>query len=380
MQPSTSHGPTTSLRVPSPLRSLFTSKSSTEPTYVIFPILSAIFFYLLWVVMYQNGSADAMNAAVEAASLPNGMALKVRYTGIPPIDGLLAILVAFTYPVTDGHDKASWLLMVDIVSTLQTGLLWAYMESLRFGRKTAWMAYPSLVYLAVNAMGAAAILPMYFYIQLRNHPGEHYIQLWNAKPLMFSVAIGGLLPGLAEIARPLFPASPLEHQNIIAIMQVSPLMVSAIQYVASNLYPIRNIDVRTRKTAYVPSVQNALVLGGIVSALSHLVIVGYVLLGGQSLLSIYMPNYNKAFQAQGEAKLLEGSRLFLQYDYIGITASVLLWCYYLVIGLSGVDKTLLLIGLVAGDLILGPGAVASGVLWWREHKMLEQTQAKKKAI
>lgn len=122
------------------LRNAVARRSPVQTPTAVFPFLSAIFFYLLWALMFQNGSADMMNEAVATGTLADGQPLRTRFSSIAPIDSLLATLVAFTYPVTSGRDKSSWLLMVDIVSTLQTGMLWAHMENNRVGRKTSWLA------------------------------------------------------------------------------------------------------------------------------------------------------------------------------------------------------------------------------------------------
>ena len=141
MLPSAAHHPRSlSLRsVLTSLKQTFDSHVISIPSYIAFPILSAAFIYLLWVLMYENGSADAMRAAVSQTEMPDGTPLKVKYTGIRPIDEFLSILVVFTYPVTNGEDKPSWLLMMGIVSTLQTATLWCYIDTLRKGRMSAWL-------------------------------------------------------------------------------------------------------------------------------------------------------------------------------------------------------------------------------------------------
>ena len=225
------------------------------------------------------------------------------------------------------------------------------------------------------------VLPVYFYLQLRNPPQEQWIQLWNAKPLPLSIILGSLLPGIAELTAPLFPRSSARHQQIIALIQVSPLIVATIQTVASNLYPIRNIDVRTRKSAFMPSVRQALFIAGSFSALCHLTILVHILFGWQTFSSIYVPGSSSAVASAGTSKILEGSRLFLQYDYLGITLSTLLWVYYLVVGLSDVSRTYLVSIMLIGNILIGPGAVTSAVLWWRECRFLElMLQAKKAKI
>ena len=110
------------------------------PPYIVFPILSVVFTYYLWIVMNSNGTADELKAALANGKYVDGTAICASYTGIRRLDQLVNVIVAFEYPVTNGQDKASWLLMLDIMSTLQTAILWIFMDSMRMGRSTAWLA------------------------------------------------------------------------------------------------------------------------------------------------------------------------------------------------------------------------------------------------
>jgi hypothetical protein len=112
----------------------------TAPQYIAFPIISAISTYYLWVVMNSNGAADALQATLAAREYADGTPLSASYTGIRPLDQLIMVVVAFEYPVTTGEDKPSWLLMLDIMSTLQTAMIWIFMDSMRKGRSSAWLA------------------------------------------------------------------------------------------------------------------------------------------------------------------------------------------------------------------------------------------------
>lgn len=230
-------------------------------------------------------------------------------------------------------------------------------------------------------MGAAVILPIYFYFSLKNAPthSESYIQLWNAKPLTLAFVIGSLLPGLAEITATVIPRSDLAHQYVIAFMQASPLVMSVIQYVGSGLYPIRNIDVRTRKSAYIPSVQQALLVAGTFSMIAHLITFGNIVFGGLSARSIYLPDSQRPAQASESTLLLEGSRIFLQYDFIGICLSTAFWCAYLITDLFHVSVARLAPVLAFAIVLAGPGAVGCAVLSWREQEILENAQRERKA-
>lgn len=79
--------------------------SVSSPKYIAFPIISAISTYYLWVVMGSNGAADALQATLATGRYADGTVLSASYTGIRPLDQLIAVIVAFEHPVTTGEDK-----------------------------------------------------------------------------------------------------------------------------------------------------------------------------------------------------------------------------------------------------------------------------------
>lgn len=258
--------------------------------------------------------------------------------------------------------------MACVVSLVYQSKLW---------NSTNLSSSPTLWCFAVNAVGAAIVLPLYFWIQLSHRPTDDHIQLWNAAPLPIAFLICGILPGLALVAGPLFPRSVLSHQQIIAIVQASPLLIATIQVVGSSLYPIRNLDIRRRRTAALPSLQLVLRCGAIFSGLAHLVILCHAIIGSATLSRIYFPDVNAVVSASAADKILEGAKYFLQWDLIGIIASTGLWCFYLVSNISDISRTSLVFRLVAGNLLFGPGATTSAVLSWREGNNVAEAEAKR---
>jgi hypothetical protein len=238
---------------------------------------------------------------------------------------------------------------------------------------------PTLWCFAINAIGAAIVLPMYFWLQLRHRPSEEYIQLWNSAPLPNAFLIGAVIPGLVLVTAPLFPRPVLTHQYIIAVVQASPLLIAVMQNVGSSLYPIRNLDIRRRRTAALPSLQQVLKYGTIFSAGMHLFILGHGIFGSSSLFSIFVPDANAAVSASAMNKILEGARYFLQWDLIGIAASTILWCYYMVAELSDISQNKLVAGLVGSTILFGPGATTSAVLSWREGHNVATAESKRRS-
>lgn len=97
----------------------------------VLPVLSVIATYLLWVMMWQNGTLNAMARAVREHQFSDGTPLQTVYSGLKPIDHALSTLVAFTYYPTNGSDRRTRLLYIDILSTLQTAHLWCLVEGIR---------------------------------------------------------------------------------------------------------------------------------------------------------------------------------------------------------------------------------------------------------
>jgi hypothetical protein len=241
----------------------------------------------------------------------------------------------------------------------------------------AKLSSPTVWCFAVNGIGAAVILPIYFWIQLSHRPTDAHIQLWNSAPLPFAFLACGVLPGLALVSGPLFPRSVATHQQIIAIVQASPLLIFAIQAAGSSLYPIRNLDIRRRRTAALPSLQQVLSYSAVFSGLAHLVILGHVILGLVSPLSIYLPSNSAIVSTSAADKLLQGAKYFLQWDLLGIVASTGLWCFYMISEISDIRRTSLILRLIGGNLLFGPGATTSAVLSWREEHNVEAAEAKR---
>jgi len=238
---------------------------------------------------------------------------------------------------------------------------------------------PTLWCFAINAIGAAVVLPIYFWLQLQHRPKEAYIQLWDAAPLPFAYIVGGVLPGLALVTRTILPRSAVTHQQIIAVVQASPLIVAIIQSVGSSLYPIRNLDIRRRRTAALPSLQRVLAFCAVFSGLAHLIILGNSIYGSASLSSIFAPDAAATPTAADVNKLLQGARYFLQWDLLGIAASTGLWCYHLLSESSEMNTMALVTRLVGGMLLFGPGATTSAILSWREGQNVAKAEAKRKS-
>ena len=96
-------------------------------------------FYLLWVLMWQNGTIDAMDEAVRNHRFADGTTLKTEYTGVAVIDHALSTLVAFTHHVSTSDNKAAWMLYIDITASIQAAHLWCLVDSSRKDNPSKWL-------------------------------------------------------------------------------------------------------------------------------------------------------------------------------------------------------------------------------------------------
>lgn len=94
---------------------------------------------LLWGASVLNGTIKALLLAVWHGRLDTGAPLETNYTGFPPLDYPLAILVAFFYSGTSGQDEGYSLFLFDLYITLQLGYLWLQAEAIRPGQKPIWI-------------------------------------------------------------------------------------------------------------------------------------------------------------------------------------------------------------------------------------------------
>jgi hypothetical protein len=80
--------------------------------------LSLLGFYLVWGVMYRNGSFDLMLRTAWTATYEDGRYLRKSYTGIFAVDFPIRILVIFFDGLLGTSDPAPYLMLVELVSTL----------------------------------------------------------------------------------------------------------------------------------------------------------------------------------------------------------------------------------------------------------------------
>ncbi|KAI9785109.1 MAG: hypothetical protein M1816_000520 [Peltula sp. TS41687] len=335
----------------------------------VFVMLSIFGFYLLWILMWQNGTLDAIDLAIRQRRFADGTPLKTVYTGIGPVDEALSMVVAFTYYPSNGHDISARLLYVDIASTLQTAALWCLVDSLRRGRRSLLLAIPWIWGLLWNAIGAGVILPLYIFVHVRSIPRKDEIPLEHAKVLIPTILLSSYLPAILTTLPSPTSRSPSGHQTIIALFQTTPVWVAVLQHMLCASLTMISPARAGRANADIGYVRGAYGFGAVLSALGHLYVLRGILLSDSTIRQVYLPSTSQPGMSSGEKILAQGATIFLQYDWMIINVSALLWSYLLVRKQVKRIKVSTCVAAVVVNAAVGPGALVSGVLGWREGKI-----------
>ncbi len=228
---------------------------------------------------------------------------------------------------------------------------------------------PAIWGLLWNGFGAAVVLPLYAFLQVRHRSHRQNIGLHNARALVPALVFGSYPPSVLVMAPPFVSRQPIRHQSIIALFQMTPLYVAALHYALSQI-----LGLTAKGKAHHPHsdllwVRGAFAFAGLASSMTHV----YALAGGiQSkggLHSMYAGISNFDVSAAGVGKVALGAALFLQYDCAIINICTLIWGFLLVRESARVDTAHLIVVLVVMNALFGPGATMSAVFWWRESKI-----------
>ena len=244
-----------------------------------------------------------------------------------------------------------------------------------------------------NGFGAAIIIPIYCYLHLRSQPAKRdsALPLNEAKALVATTVLGSLLP-LILMLPPFLNCKIETQQAFTALFQLTPVIFVSLHYIAARCIAFFSKN-ESYSDAGRPFVHQAWVFTGVCSATAH----GYVLM--MSLFSqnsattfsrVYIPSPANV-NLSASNRLTEGGQLFLQYDFIIISLTCILYAYLLLeqqaktlmSSVSAVHErpglerytTLLLVGLVT--FLLGPGAVVSFAFALREDTLSKGDRALK---
>ncbi|KAK0616597.1 hypothetical protein B0T14DRAFT_497804 [Immersiella caudata] len=335
--------------------------------------LSVLGFYLVWGVMYQNGSFDLMIRTAWTATYEDGRYLRKSYTGIFALDFPVRVLVVFFDGLLGTNDPAPYLMLVELVATLLVINVMTLVEGSR-GKASKALRFPALWQYGWNCAGVAVFLPVWVLLYL----GQGLAGT-SGLPLNVSTALPTTTLWLMASTTPLLVPALLEatpaqiHIGIICFFLTPPLYAIAQSIGRS----INAAGAGSKKP-----IELSYKLAGIVSAMLHYLVLYRIFCGeekyGLSLGSVYLPSPSAV---QPPVLLTEGALLFIQYDYHVTGVVIVLLGVQLTSVRAGASGWLNQIG-VFGFLfvVAGPGAGLAYALFCKERRIGEGTLGQNKRL
>ncbi len=205
---------------------------------------------------------------------------------------------------------------------------------------------------------------------------------------MLTTALGFFLPLLLFLPA-LLGYGTERQQGFVALFQASPLIFGFIQGVVARLIAARHRSVEVMDSDQ-PFVVGAYILAGLSSAAAHLYVLMISLFTHDTAIMfrrVYLPSF-VTIDPRAPGKIIEGTHLFLQLDWVIISLASMLYAYLLLeprldiiarhlkvsSSLNHVAITLLI---VMTTVMLGPGATVSFACAAREAVLRKSSLARK---
>ena len=253
---------------------------------------------------------------------------------------------------------------------------------------------PILWGLLWNGFGAAIILPIYclLHFQSQQSKRDNAVPLHEAKALVPTTLVGSLLP-LILMLPPLVDCKVETQQAFSAVFQLTPVIFVAIQYIGARCIALCTED-RHELDVERPMVYLALISTGICSAIAHVYSLATSLFSqdpATAFSRVYIPSPARVDPSTPNT-LTEGGLLFLQYDFLIISLTCILYAYLLLEPQSrtilsfvlagyerpGLEKFAVMVMVVLTTVVLGPGAAVSFAFAVREDSLPKGSLALKK--
>ncbi|CAG8068798.1 unnamed protein product [Penicillium olsonii] len=361
--------------------------------YVLFS-LSAFVFYAIFYFSYINGLHFLGNQSIESGKLPGiNEPLRTVYTGVEPVDHLLATLTTFFYPSLDGQNPG--LLLHSIAFSGSFGAAWTLvvLESWRKGNAGTVAAYPMVFGLVAQVFTFAFATPLFLGLQLgcsvtAHRPHANNIRVPRAVlaalPLVFGV--GFMIPTHMMVL-PAPSVIPVDFKQIaIAIWQPWPAYVSVLSTVA---YYLLSPFISNSHRASMSSLRWVYAFAFINASLPHLVswivslatVIVPMIFEKRFLETLHPANvYSIPLPWSGLVvdNVGDGVHAFLRWDYIIGTSGVLIWALSLYTAahkqlLNTVSWPSLLFKTAVMTAVAGPVGAAVELVWERDELVFSET-------
>ncbi|KAI0384273.1 hypothetical protein F5Y04DRAFT_239392 [Hypomontagnella monticulosa] len=352
-----------------------------------FKFLAILATVLLWGGLLVNGGVKALVLAAWHGRISDKIPLRRTYSGFPPLDYIISLLVAFFFYGTNDHDRAYQLFLIDGYSALQPAFVWLYVEAARSGAKPTWVERPIVFGILWQCFGGAIALPLYYitHISWATTGGCRRIRdTSQAFAIPWSFCFGAVLPAIVGMGTKWFgpgTRSSDTHQLILGLWQLDPIWVSWIQMGVSMVYTVicspnhQNSTGRSEKSNHYWTLITYL-FAAVFSGAGHLYTIWQTIWDGSQqfgFADLYIPWPFSSLSGGQDDILVYGPWLFLQYDFIIISLSSLSWAYYLLKFNTPLHNTLssqmLVLTLLLGAILVGPATTVSLALLYRETKL-----------
>lgn len=265
---------------------------------------------------------------------------------------------------------------------------------------------PSVFGIAFQIFTIGRICPIYFLLSIlsvSNKISSRRVPLGVAKSILLAVSIGYMVPTV-NMMLPL--ADTFARSNAIAIWQAVPVYCGVLTYILSKrgsgklhytssvrsemkrgdgklsaierAMPPRDQKYEDTFSEYakddVPYLKSAYLVAFVSCAIMHIGIIAYVALGFNAELSLYSVflNLPGIFAEWDMADLPLAWSLLFKYDMWFYFAALFVYLLYTVwdvrkLGyVTDAQARKAWLGIVIGQVLVGPGAVYAGVWWWKE--------------
>ncbi|KAK2749202.1 hypothetical protein FQN57_006817 [Myotisia sp. PD_48] len=374
---------------------------------IILPLLSLFAFYATWGISLTDGTLNHMLAIRHgnAVNIPNTTTpLRLKFTGIPPIDYWFTIMVLFFWEAVDGSHPDTSLTGVYFLGQLigVWALLW--IEGLRRGNSGLTIASTVMWACLMHNFTLACFGGIFYCIYLSTSPtvlrkgrlsaqDRLSVAVFSSELVLlpFSLTLGYIIPSIFFGLPSPNVISYASHQAAIAVWTPFAVWVGVSQRVlstiSSTIFPSKKSSTQLPSDIAASSLCALRYVYGFFFIGSALVHIATVTISITAVLfpMIFAPGYAEFFHP---SHLLFPSNLshvdtigkgvqnFMQWDQIIGYSSVLIWAGTMywnghVGKLSGLKDFILVTARVLLYTVLaGPGGAALALLWHRDERVL----------
>ncbi|CAI7659394.1 unnamed protein product [Penicillium glandicola] len=293
-------------------------------------LLGLVGIYAVWISSFQNGLFLLNEEFAGKGQLPGtpNATLRTHFTGIDTLDKPLGIFVVFYWPVCQGNLHS--LSLVAFPAAVGLGVMWI-LFALQFSRSnspTRAIGKMAMFGMGLMLVGPGIFLPVYCSLDLfstrrRDHLSSSAAEGHLCRNLR-SCLLGGyyILVILLALPAPAVVSYDFK-QGIIALIQVWPLLVSAMLWLTHLCGKDQIVNLQTTVSAARTSIYISAMA---CATISHLVPLFISVLAGSSEISsrmVFVPHL--AWSSGRVGSVEEGLLRFFQWDYGLGSLALLLW-------------------------------------------------------